>query len=329
MSELILHAAHLSEAHQLRFSYLFDVAAKNWQDARQETEGATPPTELWVIDAQSAPEAISERPENACVLLIATDVQADALRSKWPHHIDAQLPPDYSVGRLSQILEQISLQAHGKRLRETLRNRRQQSLTGAHNIQIKTADASFLKATDVDSASAAVTATATAPSMVSAADTATTTTTITPAATIITDAAPVATAETESMPAPGTRFRIKRWTQLTGSFSAQSYKQILAAMISADRTLEELSDRSSLDSTEILRLFQVLRGKGLLIEIEPAVVEAPEAVQQLIADLAVDAPALQHTTLTTPAPEKPAAAPKGMGLFRQLSRWIGQNRSAA
>ena len=52
-------------------------------------------------------------------------------------------------------------------------------------------------------------------------------------------------------------------------------------------------------------------------------------MQQLIADLAVDAPALQHTTLTTPAPEKPAAAPKGMGLFRQLSRWIGQNRSAA
>ena len=32
MSELILHAAHLSEAHQLRFSYLFDVAAKRWRE---------------------------------------------------------------------------------------------------------------------------------------------------------------------------------------------------------------------------------------------------------------------------------------------------------
>lgn len=148
MSELILHAAHLSEAHQLRFSYLFEVAAKHWRD-KQPAQAAKPATELWVIDAQSAPEAIRNRSNSSFVLLIATEDQAQALRAQWPDQIDAQLPPDYSVGRLTQLLEHISVQAHGKRLRETLKNRRQHGMTLAHDVQLKNADAAFLKATDL------------------------------------------------------------------------------------------------------------------------------------------------------------------------------------
>lgn len=101
MSELILHAAHLSEAHQLRFSYLFEVAAKHWRD-KQPSQTAKTATELWVIDAHSAPDAIQNRSNSSFVLLIATDDQAQAARAQWPDQIDAQLPPDYSVGRLTQ-----------------------------------------------------------------------------------------------------------------------------------------------------------------------------------------------------------------------------------
>ena len=85
MSDLILHAAHLSEAHQLRFSYLFDVAAKRWREGLPETTEKSA-TELWVVDAQSAPEAVSKRPDTACVLLIATEDQADVLRTMGRPH---------------------------------------------------------------------------------------------------------------------------------------------------------------------------------------------------------------------------------------------------
>ncbi|MEG0921971.1 MAG: hypothetical protein RSD57_08055 [Comamonas sp.] len=263
MSELILHAAHLSEAHQLRFSYLFNVAAKRWRASLPEST-EKPATELWVIDANSAPDAISERPDTACVLLIATDDQADALRDQWPNQIDAQLPPDYSVGRLTQMLEQISLQAHSKRVRESLKNRRTQGITTVHNVQVKNADAVFLKATQIEAA--------------------------------------------DAVPAPGTRFRIKRWTQLIGSMAGQPYRQALAALISGDRTLEELQERSTLERAELLRLLQVLRGKSVLTEIAPPVsalstIELPVATSQA-------------------APQ----TSKARGLFRQLSRWIGQTR---
>lgn len=285
MSELILHAAHLSEAHQLRFSYLFDVAAKRWRET-QPASSAKPATELWVIDAQSAPTAISQRPDNACVLLIANDDQAEALRAQWPHQIDGQLPPDYSVGRLTQMLEQMSLQAHGKRLRETLKNRRQQGMLTQHDVQIKNADAVFLKATALEEAPAAAAA--------------------------ATDALPE--------PAAGTRFRIKRWTQLTGSMAGQAHRQILAALISGERSLQELSERSPLERTELLRLLQVLRGKGVLVETAPTAATI----------------AAEPATASQPAEPRQAAAaqttaPAGNGLarslFRQLSRWIGQSRN--
>ncbi|MFG5777626.1 hypothetical protein ACFIQF_11180 [Comamonas sp. J-3] len=282
MSELILHAAHLSEAHQLRFSYLFDVAAKRWRET-QSASSAKPATELWVIDAQSAPTAISQRPDNACVLLIANDDQAEALRAQWPHQIDGQLPPDYSVGRLTQMLEQMSLQAHGKRLRETLKNRRQQGMTTQHDVQIKNADAVFLKATTLEEAPAAAT-----------------------------DALPE--------PAAGTRFRIKRWTQLTGSMAGQAHRQVLASLISGERSLQELRERSPLEHTELLRLLQVLRGKGVLVETAPNTA----AVAALPANASQPAAPIQ-------APAATAAAPAGNGLarslFRQLSRWIGQSRN--
>ena len=285
MSELILHAAHLSEAHQLRFSYLFDVAAKRWRET-QSASSAKPATELWVIDAQSAPTAISQRPDNACVLLIANDDQAEALRAQWPHQIDGQLPPDYSVGRLTQMLEQMSLQAHGKRLRETLKNRRQQGMTTQHDVQIKNADAVFLKATTLEEAPAAAAA--------------------------ATDALPE--------PAAGTRFRIKRWTQLTGSMAGQAHRQVLASLISGERSLQELSERSPLEHTELLRLLQVLRGKGVLVETAPNTA----AVAALPANASQPAAPIQ-------APAATAAAPAGNGLarslFRQLSRWIGQSRN--
>ena len=271
MPELILHAANLSEAHQLRFSYLFDVAAKRWRDSLPEnTEKSS--TELWVVDAHSAPEAVSQRPDTACVLLIATEDQADALRSQWTIPIDGQLPPDYSVGRLTQMLEHISLQAHSKRVRESLKNRRLQVITTAHNVQVKNADATFLKATQAESA--------------------------------------------ENTPAPGTQYRIKRWTQLTGSMAGQPYRQALAALISGDRTLEDLEQRSSLERSELLRLLQVLRGKNVLSEIAPPP-SSPEAIAQ--------------PTATAAPVAKPAAPQGGMarGLFRQLSRWIGQTRSTA
>ena len=277
MSELILHAAHLSEAHQLRFSYLFDVAAKRWREA-QPASSAKPATELWVIDAQSAPTAISQRPDNACVLLIANDDQAEALRAQWPHQIDGQLPPDYSVGRLTQMLEQMSLQAHGKRLRETLKNRRLQGMTTQHDVQIKNADAVFLKATTLEEA-----------------------------------------------PAAGTRFRIKRWTQLTGSMAGQAHRQVLAALISGDRSLPELSERCPLEHGELLRLLQVLRGKGVLVEI------APTATVAEASTAAMPAAASQAAVASQPTPAAPAANPAGNGLarslFRQLSRWIGQSRN--
>lgn len=285
MSELILHAAHLSEAHQLRFSYLFDVAAKRWRET-QSASSAKPATELWVIDAQSAPTAISQRPDNACVLLIANDDQAEALRAQWPHQIDGQLPPDYSVGRLTQMLEQMSLQAHGKRLRETLKNRRQQGMTTQHDVQIKNADAVFLKATTLEEAPAAAAA--------------------------ATDALPE--------PAAGTRFRIKRWTQLTGSMAGQAHRQVLASLISGERSLQELRERSPLEHTELLRLLQVLRGKGVLVETAPNTA----AVAALPANASQPAAPIQ-------APAATAAAPAGNGLarslFRQLSRWIGQSRN--
>ncbi len=290
MSELILHAAHLSEAHQLRFSYLFDVAAKRWREA-QPASSAKPATELWVIDAQSAPTAISQRPDNACVLLIANDDQAEALRAQWPHQIDGQLPPDYSVGRLTQMLEQMSLQAHGKRLRETLKNRRLQGMTTQHDVQIKNADAVFLKATTLEEAPAAVAA------------------------------APDALPE----PAAGTRFRIKRWTQLTGSMAGQAHRQVLAALISGDRSLPELSERCPLEHGELLRLLQVLRGKGVLVEI------APTATVAEASTAAMPAAASQAAVASQPTPAAPAANPAGNGLarslFRQLSRWIGQSRN--
>ena len=229
-------------------------------------------TELWVVDAQSAPEAVSQRPDTACVLLIATEDQADVLREQWPIPIDGQLPPDYSVGRLTQMLEHISLQAHSKRVRESLKNRRQQALTTMHNVQVKNADAAFLKATQIETA--------------------------------------------DATPAAGTRFRIKRWTQLTGSMAGQPYRQALAALISGERTLEDLEERCTLERSELLRLLQVLRGKSVLTEVAPL---APIA-----------APAEQAAA--APEPETAPTTPQGgmaRGLFRQLSRWIGQTRNIA
>ena len=78
--------------------------------------------------------------------------------------------------------------------------------------------------------------------------------------------------------ASGTRFRIKRWTQLTGSMAGQTYRQLLAAMISSDRTVEELMERSDLERADILRLLQVLRGKGVLTEIAPMTAADPIVV---------------------------------------------------
>lgn len=274
MSELILHAAHLSEAHQLRFSYLFDIAAKRWRESQADSASKST-TELWVIDAHSAPETIRHRPDTACVLLIATDDQAEALRNQWPNQIDAQLPPDYSVGRLTLALEHISLQAHGKRLRETLKNRRQYGTTATHDVQVKNADAAFLKATEVDPAAQPAT-------------------------------------ESESDMAPGTRFRIKRWTQLTGSMAGQPYRQLLAALISGERTLDQLCARSPLARAEVLRMLQVLRGKSVLVEIAPTAC-ATAAAEPAASEPQAAAPAKRTASLT-------------QGLFRQLSRWIGQNR---
>lgn len=292
MSELILHAAHLSEAHQLRFSYLFEVAAKHWRD-KQPSQTAKPATELWVIDAHSAPDAIQNRSNSSFVLLIATDDQAQALRAQWPDQIDAQLPPDYSVGRLAQLLEHISVQAHGKRLRETIKTRRQHSMTLGHDVQVKNADAAFLKATDLSQPTLVVAE----PPVEQLAET------------------PVTTAAPLNLPAPGTRFRIKRWTQLTGSMAGQAHRQLLAAMISGDRGLDELAERTQLERGEILRVLQVLRGKGVLVETAAPAAAAP-------------------VTMATPAPPtsraaepSPAAAAK-LGLFRQLSRWIHQNRAS-
>jgi hypothetical protein len=291
MSELILHAAHLSEAHQLRFSYLFEVAARHWRD-KQPPQTTKAATELWVIDAQSAPDAIQNRSNSSFVLLIATDDQTQAARAQWPDQIDAQLPPDYSIGRLTQMLEHISVQAHGKRLRETLKTRRQHSMTPGHDVQVKNADAAFLKATDLS----LPTVVAEPPPEPVVEVTATTAT-----------AAPGALGH---LPAAGTRFRIKRWTQLTGSMAGQAHRQLLAAMISGDRSIDELSERAQLEPNEILRVLQVLRAKGVLVETAP-----------------------ESTTLLTPAsPASPAAEPgpaaAKLGLFRQLSRWINQNRAS-
>ncbi|QMV74932.1 hypothetical protein HS961_19975 [Comamonas piscis] len=296
MSELILHAAHLSEAHQLRFSYLFEVAAKHWRD-KQPSQTAKAATELWVIDAHSAPDAIQNRSNSSFVLLIATDDQTQAARAQWPDQIDAQLPPDYSVGRLTQMLEHISVQAHGKRLRETLKTRRQHSMTLGHDVQIKTADAAFLRATDLNLPTVVVAEPLAEPVV----EAATATATATPAA-------------LGNLPAAGTRFRIKRWTQLTGSMAGQAHRQLLAAMISGDRSIDELSERAQLEPSEILRVLQVLRAKGVLVE--TAAPAAPES-----------------TTLLTPASPASAAAEPGpaaakLGLFRQLSRWINQNRAS-
>ncbi|WP_312417254.1 hypothetical protein [Comamonas sp.] len=295
MSELILHAAHLSEAHQLRFSYLFEVAAKHWRD-KQPSQTAKPATELWVIDAHSAPDAIQNRSHGSFVLLIATDDQAQAARAQWPDQIDAQLPPDYSVGRLTQVLEHLSVQAHGKRLRETLKNRRQHSMTLGHDVQLKNADAAFLKATDLSLPTVVA-----EPLPEPAADVPVANATAVPAA-------------PGNLPAAGTRFRIKRWTQLTGSMAGQAHRQLLAAMISGDRDLDELADRTQLERAEILRVLQVLRGKGVLVETAPP-------------------PATPAVALATPAPPaahaaEPGAASAKLGLFRQLSRWIHQNRAS-
>ncbi|WP_021027938.1 hypothetical protein [Comamonas sp. B-9] len=300
MSELILHAAHLSEAHQLRFSYLFEVAAKHWRD-KQPSQTAKPATELWVIDAHSAPDAIQNRSNSSFVLLIATDDQAQAARAQWPDQIDAQLPPDYSVGRLTQLLEHISVQAHGKRLRETLKTRRQHSMTLSHDVQVKNADAAFLKATDLSQPTLVVAEPAPEPVLEA------------PAATTATATAPAAALG--NLPAPGTRFRIKRWTQLTGSMAGQAHRQLLAAMISGDRGLDELAERTHLERGEILRVLQVLRGKGVLVETAP-----PAAVESVA--LATPVPPASHA-----AEPSPAAAAK-LGLFRQLSRWIHQNRAS-
>ena len=295
MSDLILHAAHLSEAHQLRFSYLFDVASKRWRDS-QSTGATKPATELWVVDAQSASEAISKRPDNACVLLIASDDQADALRAQWPHQIDGQLPPDYSVGRLTQMLEQMSLQAHSRRLRETLKNRRMQGMTTQHDVQIKNADAVFLKATDLGRAPE--------PAVAPVADM---------------PVHPAFLAE-DAEPAAGTRFRIKRWTQLTGSMAGQAHRQVLAALISGERTLEELGERAPLDRAELLRLLQVLRGKGVLVETVFPALHTPTPLTS-----APTAPAPETAVVAATATQNQGIA---RGLFRQLSRWIGQNRSS-
>lgn len=295
MSELILHAAHLSEAHQLRFSYLFEVAAKHWRD-KQPSQTAKPATELWVIDAHSAPDAIQNRSHGSFVLLIATDDQAQAARAQWPDQIDAQLPPDYSVGRLTQVLEHLSVQAHGKRLRETLKNRRQHSMTLGHDVQLKNADAAFLKATDLS-----------LPTVVAEP-------VPEPAADVTVANATAVPAAPGKLPAAGTRFRIKRWTQLTGSMAGQAHRQLLAAMISGDRDLDELADRTQLERAEILRVLQVLRGKGVLVETAPP-------------------PATPAVAMATPAPPaahaaEPGAASAKLGLFRQLSRWIHQNRAS-
>ncbi|MFA9288037.1 hypothetical protein ACCQ08_24885 [Comamonas sp. SY3] len=295
MSELILHAAHLSEAHQLRFSYLFEVAAKHWRD-KQPSQTAKPATELWVIDAHSAPDAIQNRSHGSFVLLIATDDQAQAARAQWPDQIDAQLPPDYSVGRLTQVLEHLSVQAHGKRLRETLKNRRQHSMTLGHDVQLKNADAAFLKATDLSLPTVVA-----EPVPEPSADVPVANATAVPAA-------------PGKLPAAGTRFRIKRWTQLTGSMAGQAHRQLLAAMISGDRDLDELADRTQLERAEILRVLQVLRGKGVLVETAPP-------------------PATPAVAMATPAPPaahaaEPGAASAKLGLFRQLSRWIHQNRAS-
>lgn len=265
MSELVLHAVHLSEAHQLRFSYLFDIAVKRWRESQPKSADKPSIIELWVIDAQSAPEAIRQRAGTACVLLIATDEQAHALRDQW-HQIDGQLSPDYSVRGLTQMLEHISLQAHGKRLRETLKTRRH-PLPLAHDIQLRNADATTLKTTQTN--------------------------------------APAAAADPT-----GNCFRIKRWTQLTGSMASHPYRQTLAALISGERTLDELEERSTLERVELLRLLQVLRGKSVLIEIAPP-------------------PSTASIAIVTTAPASPAPQPGiARGLFRELRRWIGQNRGS-
>jgi hypothetical protein len=250
-----------------------------------------------VIDAHSAPDAIQNRSNSSFVLLIATDDQAQAARAQWPDQIDAQLPPDYSVGRLTQLLEHISVQAHGKRLRETLKTRRQHSMTLSHDVQVKNADAAFLKATDLNQPTLVVAEPAPEPVLEAPATTATA-----PAAAL------------GNLPAPGTRFRIKRWTQLTGSMAGQAHRQLLAAMISGDRGLDELAERTQLERGEILRVLQVLRGKGVLVE-----TAAPAAAEPVA--LATLAPPTTHAAEPGPAAAK-------LGLFRQLSRWIHQNRAS-
>ncbi len=319
MSELVLHAAHLSEAHQLRFSYLFDVAAKKWRDGLP-VDAKKWATELWVVDAHSAPEAISQRPDTACVLLIATDDQAHVLRDQWPHQIDAQLPPDYSVGRLTQTLEHISVQAHGKRLRETLKNRRQSHLVQSDDILVKTADAMFLKATDPATPTAPIAwPEPTVPAEES-------TSTATALEEVVTEAEAIAPSTTatvvDSETTPGTRYRIKRWTQLTGSMAGLTYRQLLAAMISADRSLDELVERSGLARSDVLRLLQVLRGKGVLVEAAPpTAIAASQEASALIVE-GSSAPLALPSTSTPPTS-------KARGFLRQLSRWIGQTRDAS
>ena len=292
MSGLILHTTYLSEAHQLRFNYLFEVAIKRWHE-HQPDDPSKPPTQLLVVDAHHAAAAMTQRPDHTCLLLIATDAQAQDLRTQWPHQIDGQLPPDYSVAQLTQVLEHISLQAHSNRLREALKTRRMQhQMPGSHDPQTSAAESTMAPTPQppIQSIESATPAPASAPAV-------------------------PATPAPEARPA-ATRYRIKRWTQLTGSMAGQGHRQALAALISGDRSIDELNARSTLTPAELERLLQVLRGKGLLIEISPPAPELP----------------LTPTIQTTPADAPPAPAPAPSikrSFFRQLSRWIGQNRPAA
>lgn len=100
-------------------------------------------------------------------------------------------------------------------------------MTLSHDVQVKNADAAFLKATDLNQPTLVVAEPAPEPVLEAPATTATA-----PAAAL------------GNLPAPGTRFRIKRWTQLTGSMAGQAHRQLLAAMISGDRGLDELAERT-------------------------------------------------------------------------------------
>ena len=281
MSEIVLHTAYLSEAYQLRLSYLFDVATKQLEQLRPGHQGSA--TEIWVLDAHSPATALTHKPPSACVLLIAAEHQHQALQAQWDMTADGLLAPDYNVQRLTQALEQMTLKAHGKRLRSTLKTRRAIGATmPAELLDFPP----YIPPAITPVASNMAPAVAT-PSQV---------------------AAKVEASSADNAPDAGTRFSIKRWTQLTGSQAGQSHRQALAMLISGERTMDELCERARLNPSEALRLIQVLRGKGLLIEIE-----AP-------------APSLATATVADAANAANAQAPKARSLFRQLTQWISHTR---